>query len=91
MNEAKTKLPTERGFTAARGSTPSSDNLLEMYMERTPAKWAAHQIAAKSHPEIKTVGDAMNMVEAIVREAIMMDRHQRSLEEAHGVKRKGKA
>lgn len=59
-----------------------------MAMESQPAKWAAHQIAAKRHPEVKTVGEAMDMIEAIVREAILMDRHQRALEEAHGVRRK---
>lgn len=81
---------TRKGRRAARGSAPSfgSDNLIEMAMESQPATWAAHQIAAKRHPEIKTVGAAMNMIEAIVREAILMDRHQRALEEAHGVRRK---
>ena len=78
------------GLRAVTGSAPAwgSDNLIEMAMEAQPAKWAAHQIAAKRHPEVKTVGEAMDMIEAIVREAILMDRHQRALEEAHGVRRK---
>ena len=56
--------------------------MIEMAMERNPALWAAHQIAAKRHPEVKTVGEAMDMIEAIVCEAIAMDRHQRTLEAA---------
>ena len=78
------------GLRAVTGSAPTwgSDNLIEMAMEAQPAKWAAHQIAAKRHPEVKTVGEAMDMIEAIVREAILMDRHQRAIEEAHGVRQK---
>lgn len=52
----------------------SSDNLLEMAMEQNPAKWAAYQIAAKSRPEIKTIGQAMEMMEGIIQQAIEMDR-----------------
>jgi len=54
------------------GKKPSSDNLLEMFMERDPAKWAAHQIAAKSHPDIKSVGQAMEMIEKVVTAAFEM-------------------
>jgi hypothetical protein len=56
------------------GSVPraSSDTLIEIHMELTdPAKWAAHQISTKSYG-IKTVGEAMDMIEAIVNEAISM-------------------
>lgn len=51
---------------------PTSDNLLEMFMERDPAKWAAHQIAAKSHPEIKTIGEALDMIEKVINTAFEM-------------------
>ena len=51
---------------------PSSDTLIEMYLElKDPAKWAAQQIATKSYG-IETVGEAMDMIEAIVRAAIEM-------------------
>jgi hypothetical protein len=50
---------------------PTSDNLIEMAMERNPAQWAAYQIAAKGSG-CKTVGEAMDMIEAIVNEAIRM-------------------
>lgn len=53
-----------------------SENLLEMCMEADPAQWAAYQIAAKSHPEIRTVGEAMTMVDGIVRQAIQMSAGQ---------------
>ena len=56
------------------GSVPRSDGLLEMWMERDPAKWAAHQIAAKGYP-CQTVGEAMDMIEAIVREAMKMEQN----------------
>ena len=59
-------------MSAKTKTAPSSDNLLEMFMERDPAKWAAHQIAAKSHPEIKTVGEAMAMIEKVVTTAFEM-------------------
>ncbi len=45
-------------------------------MEADPAQWAAYQIAAKYHPEIRTVGEAMTMVEGIVRQAIQMSAGQ---------------
>lgn len=54
------------------GSVPRSDTLIEMGLELTdPAKWAAHQIATKGYG-CKTVGEAMNMIEKIVRSAIEM-------------------
>jgi len=48
-----------------------SENMIEMWMERDPAKWAAYQIAAKGS-ECKTVGEAMDMIEGIVRQAMDM-------------------
>ena len=57
---------------------PGSDNLLEMFMERDPAKWAAHQIAAKSHPEIKTIGEAMAMIEKVINTAFEMKTWQQT-------------
>jgi len=57
------------------GSVPVSDGLLEMWMERDPAKWAAHQIATKGYG-LKTVGEAMDMIEAVVREAIKMEQNR---------------
>lgn len=56
---------------------PSSDNMIEMIYESTPAKWAALQISTKGYG-CKTVGEAMAMVEAIVQKAIEMDRSQRA-------------
>lgn len=50
---------------------PSSDTLIEMCYESEPAKWAAHQISTKGYG-LKTVGEAMDMIEAIVKEAIKM-------------------
>ena len=52
---------------------PTSENLIEIAMERDPARWAAYQIAAKGK-DCKTVGEAMDMIEAIVNEAIRMAR-----------------
>ena len=49
----------------------ASENMLEMWMERDPPKWAAYQIAAKGS-ECKTVGEAMDMIEGIVRQAMNM-------------------
>lgn len=62
------------GTSPCSGSVPrpSSDTLVEMYLElKDPPKWAAHQIATKSYG-LKTVGEAMDMIEAIVRAAIEM-------------------
>lgn len=53
---------------------PSSDTLIEMCYESEPAKWAAHQISTKGYG-LKTVGEAMDMIEAIVKEAIKMSQH----------------
>ena len=51
-------------------SVPQSDTLIEIGLELTdPAKWAAHQIATKGYG-CKTVGEAMDMIEKIVRSAI---------------------
>lgn len=50
---------------------PSSDNLMEILYESDPPRWAAYQIATKGYG-IKTVGEAMDMIEAIVRKAIVM-------------------
>lgn len=67
--------PAPRPPLAAPTGSAVSDNLIEMMMETDPARWAAYQIAAKSHPEIKTVGAAMEMIEAIVRRAIAMSQN----------------
>lgn len=90
LKPARSKTAKRKGSSApCRGSAASSfgsDTLLEMWMEKQPARWAAHQIAAKRHPEIKTVGAAMDMIERIVDEAIMMDRHQRQRDAAQAMK-----
>ena len=62
------------GKSECSGSVPTSDGLLEMWMERDPAKWAAHQIAAKGY-KCETVGEAMDMIEAIVRKAMEMEQN----------------
>lgn len=69
------KLKTPKTKKAA---TFGSNNLIEMFMERQPAKWAAYQIAAKRNPAVKSIGEAMDMIERIVAEAIAMDRFQQA-------------